>query len=186
MSDHSAAAREHALDERVIVVWNGSQLWVGNELRDVERVVVRAPADPHAGPLELVCLGFRPAAVERIDGGVEMPQHSVEIATRPVGDDRTVEDVGEVEEPGIGEQEAELELGVPRRLVEIGRGRRVEPAARDPGVGDVLALYHLGSLAPLGPADRQRMLDAATLAERLTVFAGALDDAAAVVRFRSA
>jgi uncharacterized protein len=49
-----------------------------------------------------------------------------------------------------------------------------------------LALYHLGSLAPLGPADRQRMLDAPTLAERLTVFAGALDDAAAVVRFRSA
>ncbi len=49
-----------------------------------------------------------------------------------------------------------------------------------------LALYHLGSLAPLGPADRQRMLDAATLSERLTVFAGALDDAAAVVRFRSA
>jgi uncharacterized protein len=49
-----------------------------------------------------------------------------------------------------------------------------------------LALYHLGSLAPLGPADRQRMLDAPTLAERLTVFADALDDAAAVVRFRSA
>jgi Lon protease-like protein len=49
-----------------------------------------------------------------------------------------------------------------------------------------LALYHLGSLAPLGPADRQRMLDAPTLAERLTVFEGALDDAAAVVQFRSA
>ena len=50
----------------------------------------------------------------------------------------------------------------------------------------ILALYHLGSLAPLGPADRQRMLDAPTLAERLTVFEGALDDAAAVVQFRSA
>jgi uncharacterized protein len=49
-----------------------------------------------------------------------------------------------------------------------------------------LSLYHLGSLAPLGPADRQRMLEAATLAERLEVFAAALDDAAAVVRFRSA
>ena len=49
-----------------------------------------------------------------------------------------------------------------------------------------LALYHLGSLAPLGPADRQRMLDAPTLGERLGVFAAALDDAAAVVRFRSA
>ncbi len=34
------------------------------------------------------------------------------------------------------------------------------------------ALYHLGSLAPLGPADRQRMLEAATLGERLEVFAG--------------
>jgi Lon protease-like protein len=49
-----------------------------------------------------------------------------------------------------------------------------------------LALYHLGSLAPLGPADRQRMLETATLDERLVVFATALDDAAAVVRFRSA
>ena len=49
-----------------------------------------------------------------------------------------------------------------------------------------LALYHLGSLAPLGPADRQRMLETATLGERLRVFAAALDDAAAVVRFRSA
>jgi uncharacterized protein len=49
-----------------------------------------------------------------------------------------------------------------------------------------LALYHLGSLAPLGPADRQRMLESATLGERLVVFATALDDAAAVVRFRSA
>jgi len=49
-----------------------------------------------------------------------------------------------------------------------------------------LSLYHLGSLAPLGPADRQRMLETPTLLERLSVFATALDDAAAVVRFRSA
>jgi Lon protease-like protein len=48
-----------------------------------------------------------------------------------------------------------------------------------------MSLYHLGSLAPLGPADRQRMLETPTLAERLDVFAAALDDAAAVVRFRS-
>ena len=49
-----------------------------------------------------------------------------------------------------------------------------------------LALYHLGSLAPLGPADRQRMLEAPTLHARLAVFATALEDAVAVVRFRSA
>jgi uncharacterized protein len=49
-----------------------------------------------------------------------------------------------------------------------------------------LALFHLGSLAPLGPADRQRMLEAPTLHARLAVFTTALDDAVAVVRFRSA
>ena len=49
-----------------------------------------------------------------------------------------------------------------------------------------LAIYHLGSLAPLGPADRQRMLEAPTLHARVAVFTSALDDAAAVVRFRSA
>jgi Lon protease-like protein len=49
-----------------------------------------------------------------------------------------------------------------------------------------LALYHLGSLSPLGPADRQRMLEAPTLAARLEVFSAVLDDAEAVVRFRLA
>ena len=49
-----------------------------------------------------------------------------------------------------------------------------------------LALYHLGSLSPLGPADRQRMLETPSLAARLDVFSAALDDAEAVVRFRSA
>lgn len=48
-----------------------------------------------------------------------------------------------------------------------------------------LAVYHLGSLSPLGPADRQRMLEAPTLHARMTVLAEALDDAAAVLRFRS-
>ena len=48
-----------------------------------------------------------------------------------------------------------------------------------------LALYHLGSLSPLGPADRHRMLQAPTFAQRVVVFDEALDDAAAVVRFRA-
>ena len=49
-----------------------------------------------------------------------------------------------------------------------------------------LAVYHLGSLAPLGPADRQRMLAAPTLSARLDVLSAALDDAAAVLEFRRA
>ncbi len=50
----------------------------------------------------------------------------------------------------------------------------------DPALG----VYHLGALAPLGPADRQRMLEAATLSDRVEVLSAALDDAAAVLEFR--
>jgi hypothetical protein len=65
-------------------------------------------------------------------------------------------------------------------------GEMTPPPDTDIAADPHLSLYHLGSLAPLGPADRQRMLEAPTLGERLGVFATALDDAAAVVRFRSA
>lgn len=47
-----------------------------------------------------------------------------------------------------------------------------------------LAVYHLGALAPLGPADRYRLLIAAGLGDRLTVLAEALEDAAAALEFR--
>jgi Lon protease-like protein len=49
-----------------------------------------------------------------------------------------------------------------------------------------LAVYHLGALAPLGPADRQRLLRAATLSGRVEALSAALDDAAAVLEFRRA
>lgn len=65
-------------------------------------------------------------------------------------------------------------------------GELTPPPDTEIAVDPHLALYHLGSIAPLGPADRQRMLEAATLRARFEVFAAALDDAAAVVRFRSA
>jgi Lon protease-like protein len=47
-----------------------------------------------------------------------------------------------------------------------------------------LAVYHLGSLSPLGPADRQRLLAAPSLSDRVRVLSEALDDAAAVLNFR--
>ena len=47
-----------------------------------------------------------------------------------------------------------------------------------------MALYHLGSLSPLGAADRHRILAAPSLGERLTVLSSALDDAEAVLEFR--
>lgn len=47
-----------------------------------------------------------------------------------------------------------------------------------------LAVYHLASLSPLGPADRQRILAARGLVERVQQLEEALDDAAAVLNFR--
>lgn len=52
----------------------------------------------------------------------------------------------------------------------------------DPG----LALFHLAALAPLGAADRQRILAAPGSAERVVVLREVLDDAAAVLEFRRA
>ena len=50
----------------------------------------------------------------------------------------------------------------------------------------LVASYHLAGLAPLGPADRYRLLCAASPAERLDLFAECLDDVEAMLRFRLA
>lgn len=49
-----------------------------------------------------------------------------------------------------------------------------------------LALFHLAALAPIGAADRQRILAAGGAAERVDALRAALDDAAAVLEFRRA
>ncbi len=56
------------------------------------------------------------------------------------------------------------------------------PISDDP----LLASYHLSGLAPLGPADRYRLLCASSPAERLDLLAEALDDVEAMLRFRLA
>lgn len=58
------------------------------------------------------------------------------------------------------------------------------PPATDISDDPVLAVYHLGSLAPIGPSDRFRLLAAPGLDERLDVLHEALDDVAAVLEFR--
>ena len=50
----------------------------------------------------------------------------------------------------------------------------------------LLASYHLAAIAPLGPADRYRLLCARSPAERLDALDAALDDVDAMLRFRAA
>lgn len=57
----------------------------------------------------------------------------------------------------------------------------------DAKIGDDprMAVYHLGSLSPLGAADRHRLLAAPSLTDRINVLTEVLDDATAVLKFRS-
>lgn len=48
----------------------------------------------------------------------------------------------------------------------------------------LIATYHLASLAPIGPADRFRLLSASGPTERLVVLDEVLDDVDAMLRFR--
>lgn len=58
------------------------------------------------------------------------------------------------------------------------------PPPTDISTDPTLATYHLGSLAPLGPADRLALLSAPGLTDRLDVLENSLDDVAAVLEFR--
>lgn len=50
----------------------------------------------------------------------------------------------------------------------------------------LVATYHLSALAPIGPADRYRLLAADGPAERLTILDEVLDDVEAMLKFRLA
>jgi Lon protease-like protein len=60
----------------------------------------------------------------------------------------------------------------------------VEPS--DAGISDdpLVATYHLGAIAPLGPADRYRLLAAPGPTERLAALDEILDDVDAMLKFR--
>ena len=48
----------------------------------------------------------------------------------------------------------------------------------------LVATYHLSALAPIGPADRYRLLAAPGPRERLDLLDGVLDDVEAMLKFR--
>ena len=63
---------------------------------------------------------------------------------------------------------------------------RLERDAADPEISDdpLLATYHLAGIAPLGPADRYRLLCAGSPRQRLELLDSALDDVVAMIEFR--
>jgi Lon protease-like protein len=71
-------------------------------------------------------------------------------------------------------------LAVAAQLGEVPAGVDLEAVSGDP----LVASYHLAALSPVGPADRYRLLCAASPADRLDLLAECLDDVEAMLRFR--
>ena len=87
---------------------------------------------------------------------------------------------------GLPERVAELTtrladvLAVAAELGEVPTAVDLGAVSDDP----LVASYHLAALSPIGPADRYRLLCAASPAERLEMLAECLDDVEAMLRFR--
>ena len=71
-------------------------------------------------------------------------------------------------------------IGLAARLGEVPEQAEREDISDDP----LLATYHLAALAPLGPADRYKLLAAPGPSERLDLLDSILDDVEAMLRFR--
>jgi Lon protease-like protein len=176
---HDILEQDDAAEFGVVMIARGREVGGGDVRNDVGAVArvldMRALPD---GRYALVAVG-----VDRLRVNAWLPDDPYPLADVDLWPD---EDVGVIDRSAAASAIELLHQRV--RLVndEVRALGDATPPDTEIAEDPHLALYHLGSLAPLGPADRQRMLEAATLAERLEVFSAALDDAAAVVRFRSA
>ena len=140
----------------------------------------------------------RMVRVEALDGGryaiVTVGTRRIRVNAWLPDDPYPLADVDEwpdedADEPGLDARVAELTerlASVLRLAVDLGdipaEGADVSSVARDP----LVASYHLAALAPIGPADRYRLLCAPSPAARLDLLATSLDDVEAMLRFRAA
>jgi Lon protease-like protein len=87
--------------------------------------------------------------------------------------------------PGLADR-VTAATGRLREVLEL--AARLADVPRELTISDdpLVASYHLSGLAPLGPADRYRLLCAASPAERLDLLGECLDDVEAMLRFRLA
>jgi len=92
----------------------------------------------------------------------------------------------EPDAPGLGAQVAASHARVQAALA---LARQVGDEVGDPADTDIsddplVATYHLSALAPIGPADRYRLLAATGPVERLDTLDHILDDVEAMLKFR--
>ncbi|MGH9134149.1 MAG: LON peptidase substrate-binding domain-containing protein [Ilumatobacteraceae bacterium] len=96
----------------------------------------------------------------------------------------------DVDEPGLGELIAGARARIRDVQMRVAKLGEAPAAARaddvEPEISDdpLLATYHLAGIAPLGPADRYRLLCADSPRQRLELLDTALDDVVAMIEFR--
>jgi Lon protease-like protein len=161
------------LIERGVEVGGGDQrAMIGTVARIAD---LRAQPD---GRYTLVAVG-----TERIRVSAWLPDDPYPLADVDVWPD---EDAGLIDLEQASQRVAELHERVRVINDQVRRlGELVPPPDTEISDDPHLATYHLGSLSPLGAADRQRLLAAASLGDRIGVLGEALDEVEAMVRFRS-
>jgi uncharacterized protein len=160
----------------VALIARGWEVGGGDERNDVGTVarMVRVEA-LEGGRYAIVAVGTR-----RIRVNAWLPDDPYPVADV---DDWPDDAVGQ---PGLTERVTTLT----ERLREVlGLAAQLGDAPPDVDLGMIsdepaVATYHLAALAPIGPADKYRLLCSPTPADRLDLLDAALDDVEAVLRFR--
>jgi Lon protease-like protein len=172
---HCLEGDEHEFG--VALITRGSEVG-GGDIRSMVATVARIVqvAQLEDGRYALITVGTRRVRVERW----------LEDDPYPIAEVHDWPDV--IEDDNQGALEADL-------AATLARVRRINALASELGQSDaevtptistegVLGTYHLCALAPLGPADQQRLLCAAGPVARLALLNEALDDVEALLLFR--
>ena len=169
----------------VVLIERGSEVGGGDvrtSIGTVARIVRVTPLGD--GRFEVVAAGARRANV--LEWLADDPY--------PRGDVETWPEADPVDEEALRSQIERLVARVDtaralaREVATANKQRVPLRATPPPKLSDdlVRAAYQLAARAPIGPADRHRLLAAPTLESRVELLASALDDAEAMLRFRLA
>ena len=160
----------------VVLIERGSEVGGGDTRFDVGTVarVVRAQELPDGG-YALATVGIRRIRVTRWlarRSRTRRPRSSTSPNRAPDADDA---DAARPRARRARRPCASSTASIDPRLPDLPRDRPTTPAQ---------ASYEIAALAPIGPLDAQRVLEAATAGDRLALLAELLDDHARVLRAR--
>ena len=177
------ATTDHRPEFGVALIERGSEVGGGDDRTSVGTVARIARVEPlDQGRFALVTIGTR-----RISVLEWLPDDPYPIADIEDWPDTTVDEPDEVR--GVIDSLSTRVADIQQLAQEVARAakqRAAVPAGTQRKLSDdvATATYQLVARAPIGPADRYRLLCAPSVAARLDTFSQVLDDIEAMLRFR--